>query len=131
MGTRPDQRHVAGQDIEQLRKLIDIGVAQEPSQTGHTWIVSGDLSEIVTLLHHGHRSEFQHTNGLVVVAVPRLAKKHRPTGIELDGERSDDEDGASQNETSDCSGDVERSLDSSVEWSKGGLEDTHRHHVAE
>src|SRR5256885_1975782 len=123
MGTRPDQRHVADQDIEQLRKLIDIGMAQEPPQTGHTWIVSGDWYEIVALLHHGHRSEFQHANGLVVVAVPRLEKKHRPTGIELDGERNDDEQGAGQSEASDCCGDVERSLDRSVEWSKGGLEE--------
>ena len=42
MWTGPDDRHVADQDIEQLRKLIDIGAAQEASQTGHTWIVSDD-----------------------------------------------------------------------------------------
>src|ERR1700730_16947801 len=106
MWTGSDDRHVADQDIEQLRKLIDIGAAQDASQTGHTWIVPDDWFEIVTILHHGHRSEFQHANGLVVVAVPRLAKKHRPTGIELDCERNDDEEGANHNKSSDCSGDV-------------------------
>src|ERR1700737_2838274 len=72
--TGPDERHVADQDIEQLRKLMDIGMAQEVSQTGHTWIMSDDRLEIVAILHHRHRSEFQHANGLVVVAVPCLAK---------------------------------------------------------
>ncbi len=74
MWTGPDHRHVADQDIEQLRKLIDIGMAQDASQARNTWIVSDDWSEIVTLLHHCHRPEFQHANGLVVVTVPRLAK---------------------------------------------------------
>src|SRR5271166_5052169 len=74
MRTGPDDRHFADKDIEQLRKLIDIAVAQEASQTGHTWILSGGCSEIVAILHHGHRAEFQHANGLVVVAVPRLTK---------------------------------------------------------
>src|SRR5229473_390104 len=84
MWTGADDRHVADQDIEQLRKLIDIGAAQDAAQTRYTWIVSDDLPEIVTIFHHGHRSEFEYANGFVVVAVPRLAKKHRPTGIELD-----------------------------------------------
>src|SRR5882757_1820627 len=106
-------------------------MAHEASQTSHTWIVSDDRSEIVAVLHYGHRSEFQHANGLVVVAVPRLAKQHRPTGICLDCKRNDDEEGAKQNKASDYSGDVECSFNCSVERSKGGLEDPHRHHVAE
>ena len=48
MWTGPDDRHVADQDIEQSRKLIDIGVAQEANQDGslvdHVWMTNSKLS---------------------------------------------------------------------------------------
>ena len=129
--TRPDERHAAGQDIDQLRKLIDIGMAQEASHAGHSWIVSDDRFEIIALLRHGHRSEFKDANGLVVVAVPCLAKQHRTARIELDSERDDNEKGADQNKADDCGGNIECSLDRPVERREGTLTDPHRHHVSE
>src|SRR4051794_18473625 len=75
MWTGADDRHVADQDIEQLRKLIDIGAAQKAAQTRYTLIVSDYRPEIVAIFHDLHRSKFEYPNGLVVVAMPRLAKK--------------------------------------------------------
>src|SRR6202012_590233 len=38
---RADERHVAPQDIDQLRNLVEPGLAQEAADRGDAWIVLG------------------------------------------------------------------------------------------
>jgi hypothetical protein len=91
--------------------------------------VSDDWSEVIAILNHGHGPEFQHANGLVVVAVPCLAKTPAQ-GIELDCDATMTKR-VNHNKPGDCSGDTSNIALRSVERSKGRLEDPHRHHVAE
>ena len=43
MRTRPDQRHIALEDIEQLRQLVDAGGAQDLADLGDAVVVATGL----------------------------------------------------------------------------------------
>src|SRR5215210_6851537 len=43
-GTRPDQRHVSDEHIEDLRQLVQTPASQSPPETGRPWVIL-DLEE--------------------------------------------------------------------------------------
>ena len=87
MRTRSDQREVSAQHIEELRQLVDRGLANEPSDLGHARIALGhdDAGGGVALVGV-HRAELEDLDDLVVEAVALLHEKDRPLGIKLDGD---------------------------------------------
>ena len=92
MRTRPHNRHLATQDIQQLRQFIDIGLAQHPPDAGHARIVAHGLAKfIVRIVESRHAAKFQNPNGLVVEPKTRLLKQHRTSRVELDQNGNHDE----------------------------------------
>lgn len=59
--------HVASQHIEELRKLVDVGLPHEVSKGKLAWVVLRSLCQ-VGILVHVHRAEFNALEGLAVDA---------------------------------------------------------------
>ena len=85
---RPDEAHLAEQDVPDLRQLIEAGRSQDPADAGQPRVV-GDLEgvalDLVLFLEFGqaglrvghHRPELHHLERTPVQADARLAEDHR------------------------------------------------------
>ncbi len=58
--TRPDQRHVSGQNVEQLRKLIQTGFSQKPSRRRNALVFRAFGRAPIFWSVHIHAAEFEH-----------------------------------------------------------------------
>src|SRR4029078_158902 len=76
--TRADQGHVAREHIQQLRKLIQACLPQDPSERRDTRIVGRRLlrSFAVTEMDE-HRPKLENHETAIVVAIAFLAEEHR------------------------------------------------------
>ena len=72
--TRPDDRHVAKEDVEDLRQLVDLRLAQEPSKRQHARIA---VRRVQTACHvrrvAEHRRELEDLEVAILVADPVLS----------------------------------------------------------
>src|SRR5689334_5645327 len=87
-GFRPgaDPAHLALQDVDDLRELIEPVAAQEASDTGDSQIVLD--GEVRTLLRlRPHRAEFEHREDATAKADSTLAKEERSGAVDPDRER--------------------------------------------
>ena len=96
--SRPDEAHLATQDVEDLRELIQRRAAQEPPDPGDAWVV-GDLEQPVTglvqrsqlvLVRLGvgdHRPELEDPEVLPVSADSDLTEEDRALRVESDRQR--------------------------------------------
>ena len=72
----PDQRHLAAQDVEQLRQFIERKAAEKRADTGNTRVVARRLTQMpLVRCVMGHRAEFQCFEGEIAVSCPTLAKQ--------------------------------------------------------
>src|SRR5438552_6752659 len=85
--SRPDEAHVAPNDVDQLRKLVERGAADERAEGGPTIVslhspgpevagrafVDVRIGSVTT-----HRSELEHLERAPVIADTRLAEEDRP-----------------------------------------------------
>lgn len=85
VGARADHRHAAGEHVEQLRQLVDAGLADEATDPGDAVVVAGGLAFGVGVgPFRVHRAELEDPDQPVVVAVAFLPEQHRPLGVEPD-----------------------------------------------
>jgi hypothetical protein len=104
LGTRPHQRHLAEEDVEELGQLVERGAAQEMPDARDARVVGGlvdELAQAVGLLdqvlqpvgvrHHG--AELDHLEGTAILAGAQLAVEDRAAAVEADGEGDDADDG--------------------------------------
>ena len=90
MRTRADEREVAlERDVDELRQLVEAGLADEAADAGDARIVAG--GELRGVRDPSwcdvHRAELEHLDQLVVEAVALLPEEHRAGAVEPDGER--------------------------------------------
>lgn len=78
VGPGSDERHVALEDIEQLRQFVERGFAHNPADGGYPGIVVGCLNGI-GLVVDIHRAELEHVESPPLVTGSLLAEKH-PSG---------------------------------------------------
>src|SRR5262249_4586370 len=96
MRPRPDERHVAFQDVEQLRQLVDAGLAEPAPERSYACVVRCRLPDIRTVLEDRHRPELINLECLAVESDPGLPEQNRPARLELDHEGHDGQDWAGQ-----------------------------------
>ena len=81
--TGPDQAEIAGQDIDKLGKLVELGLAQEAANREHTGIIGqGELArtDACGVLHH--RCELEQTERFAASSDPDLPIEDRPLSRE-------------------------------------------------
>ena len=105
LGPRSDQAHVAEQDVEELRQLVD-GVAAQPlARLGDPRVVlhleqQGALAELALQLGDqglgvdDHGAELEAAELLAVAPDPGLAEEDRAAVVGLDPDRGEDEERA-------------------------------------
>ena len=110
-GSRADERHVAAQDVQQLRQLVEARLAQPAPGPRHD-VRALELVEAAVLRAsrpsssrcgrtrgarrsvgvHAHRPELESRERPLVEAEPRLPEEHRAGRVELDPQRDDGEE---------------------------------------
>ena len=80
----PDKRHLPEEDIQQLRQLVDVPAAQQPSDGGDPHIVLGRLLELAMRGRDRHAAELEDQERLLIEAVAALHEEHRSSRIDLD-----------------------------------------------
>ena len=103
LGTRSHERHVTGEDIEELRQLVDAELAKEAADARRAWIILLSPNRARVLFGvDGHRAELHHFEGRPVLADTNLSIEDRAGRGELH-ERSDDgHQRPRENEEQDC-----------------------------
>src|SRR3546814_12202099 len=77
------QAHFATQYVDQLRQLIETGLAQPVADTGEPWVAAPCLLDDTGGLHVWHHgAELQHFDDRVVEAVPLLTEQHGSWAVE-------------------------------------------------
>ena len=112
---RPDHRHVAANDVPELRKLVD---AQPPQQTARARdasiaLVDGEAGPLLLGADH-HRPQLQQLEVGPVAAHPGLAVEHRPAVLQLHRQRRDGEHRARDDESRAGDRHVERPVQTRV-----------------
>src|SRR5208283_2125443 len=79
-----DQRHVADDDVEQLRQLIDARLTEPASKARHAWIVARRLGNDIPVLKHLHGPKFVNDKCVAVETIALLFKYYRPIGLNLE-----------------------------------------------
>ena len=113
---RADEGHLAGEDVEELRELVDRGFPNEAADTGDTrvaWDGPALLFVRFGLLHHG--AELIHHERLVMKADALLLEDDRARRGELDESRNDEHDRTEEEDADEGTADVDGAL-------RGGLD---------
>src|SRR6266851_5282703 len=109
MWSRADQIHVATDDIDELRQLIESKSAQPRSDPG-------DAVEIVLspfrdrVLNRLHGSEFDEMEGSRSPSQPCLAEQDWTTGIQFDGQRNEGQERCKHQQSDQRNAEAQRSL---------------------
>ena len=107
--TRAYHAHVALQDVEELRQLVDIGLAHELAEGKLARVVLRGLHRIGILVDM-HRTELQAGEGLAIDARALLAEEDGTTALKLNAERNDGDQRQEQNANHEREENVERAL---------------------
>ena len=113
---RADEGHLAGEDVEELRELVDGGFPDEAADAGDTWVAWDGPALLFVgfgLLHHG--AELVHHERLVVKADTLLLEDDRARRGELDEDRDDEHDRAEEGDADEGTEDIDGAL-------RGGLD---------
>ena len=108
---RPDEGHLAGEDVEELRKLVDGGFPDEAADAGDArvaWDGPALLFVCFGLLHHG--AELIHHKRLVMKTDTLLLEDDRARRGELDEGRDDEHDRAEEDDADEGTADVDGAL---------------------
>src|SRR5262249_18311987 len=102
LGARPDKAHLAAQNVDELRDLVDAGPADEISYPGDTRIAFlRPLRRAILLGVLPHRTELDDLECAPVLAHSLLRIKDRSRRFEFDGE-SDDNRNGERKKDADC-----------------------------
>src|SRR6185312_1410706 len=82
MRPRPHQAHLALKHIEELRQLIERGLAQERADAGHPRIALARLRHHGAIFAHSHGAEFVDQYLLAIQSIPPLPEERRATGAQ-------------------------------------------------
>ena len=97
---RPDQAHVAPEHIEELRQLVQLGVAEERAQPGDPGVVPH--RQRAALLGAGrHGAELVDRERLEMPADPFLFEEHRPLAVQLDRDRHQEHERSEDHQSGD------------------------------
>ena len=118
---RPNQRHVAANDVEDLWRLIDAPTPQELAKVRDAGIlavtirnatiwVTDDCITHVLGTHH-HRAELLHRDELSTAADSLLAIEHRPTTRELHPDRRNEHERQEEHREEDADSEIQGALD--------------------
>lgn len=113
---RADEGHLAGEDVEELRELVDRGFPNEAADAGDArvaWDGPALLFVCFSLLHHG--AELVHHERLVMKADALLLEDDRARGGELDEGRDDEHDRAEEEDADEGAADVNGALRSGLD----------------
>src|SRR4051812_35256615 len=79
LGTRTDEVHLASQDIQELRDLVDAQLAEDLADARNAFVVRHGPDRIAVLLGVGaHRAELDHIKRPPVLADPLLFVEDGP-----------------------------------------------------
>lgn len=93
LGTRADQRHVAADDVEQLRKLVHLGSTQETTRSRDPFISQRRDGGTLTLGAVEHRAELENPEPDKISPDAILSKENGAAGVDLDPRRNQEEQG--------------------------------------
>src|SRR5262249_34476243 len=97
MGPRANEIHVAAHNVRELRKLIEMELPEPPPDPGDpVAIVADPLGRLLAGGAHGTKLDQLET--LPAQAEALLNEKHRSTGIQLDRQRDQQEEGRQANQ---------------------------------
>src|SRR3990172_734937 len=77
MRPRPYDRQLSAKHIEELRKFVEAGTPEKPSNSRNTYIVTLRLHDHGAVLEHRHCSVFDYANDPAPIAATRLDKEYR------------------------------------------------------
>ena len=110
LGPGSDKAHVAAQDVEQLRQLIELKAAQKRPDRGEGLILDrGDLTA-AAMGQVGHCSKFEDREALPVAAHALLQEKDRAGRGKPDCQRNDKEDRQKQGQRNEHARAIEQAL---------------------
>ncbi len=89
-GARTNKTHLPFEDIDQFRKLIQAGGAQEAPEAGEALLIGEQVALCVTRVAHG--AEFVEAEYAAVQPGARLAEDHRPAEEDADKEEQHQKD---------------------------------------
>ena len=90
MRARADQRHMPGDDVQELGRLVQIVAPQHAADPCDARIVRGRLDNDAAVIGGRHGAELEDAEGLLVEAVAALQEQDRAGRIEPD-QRGDDQ----------------------------------------
>ena len=114
---RADEGHLAGEDVKELRELVDGGFSDEASDVGDARVARDGPALLFVcfgLLHHG--AELIHHERLVMEADALLLKDDRARRGELDEDRDDEHDRAEEDDADEGADDVDGALRGGLDW---------------
>src|SRR5450759_502200 len=88
MRSRTHEREFAGQNLKELRKLVERSAPQELAELRHADIVLCSLNDVGPILAHGHRSELENAEMPSAQSIARLPEEDWPRRFDLDGQRN-------------------------------------------
>src|SRR4051812_27880541 len=111
MRARPDEGHIASDDVPELWQLIQAGLAQPSSHTGYARVSSLRLRHAAGIgCFNEHRPEFQDFKAAAVGSVAALTEEHRPRRGQLDRKRDRAQAGREQGQQERGDNNIEAAL---------------------
>lgn len=83
------QAHVPDENVDELRQLVQLVLADVIAGTGHPRVMSADGDKSLLVRTHPHRAELEQAEVLVATAYPYLTVEHRSGRVELNPHRQD------------------------------------------
>ena len=109
---RADEAHVAFQNIDGLRQLVDRRGADDPSDLRHAAVAFAAVYARACVLRvDHHRAEFVHIKCLVVFAESHLLEDDRSLGLQFDRDSRDQKYGPQDQQNAGRDDDIKASLD--------------------
>ena len=93
---RADQRHLAFEDVNELRQFVEAVAAQELAERGYARVVRLGLLDTLPVLRNRHGAEFVDRENLIVEAVTLLLEENRAFALQFDRNCDDSENRQSQ-----------------------------------
>jgi hypothetical protein len=107
---RPDDRHLAAQDVHQVRKLVQRESTQEAAGRRHARVALDDSgSDSDRIGSRAHRSQLPHVELLAADPDPPLPVDDRPARAQLDRQRRQRQQRGEQDQRDDRDRDVDGS----------------------
>ena len=115
-GSRTDETHLTGENVEQLRQLVDRRFPDELSDLGDVRV------RVIQLMRGGvrigvgiHGAELQDLKDLLVLPDPVLFEEHGALAVEFDGERHDQHRESKENDRKKGAEQIERSFEEGID----------------